>query len=328
VKALVIGYGSIGRRHVRLLNDSSATVAVVSRRQVDAKIVFSTIAEAAVLFSPDYVVVASRTNEHRDDLMALAVAGYKGVTLIEKPLFNDDAGAIEEYKGAIVVAYNLRFHPVVQHLKNLLKRNRPYAVHAYVGQHLPDWRPETDYRTSYSANRAEGGGALRDLSHELDYLNWSLGGWTRLTALGGHLSDLKIDSDDVYSVLFETARCPVVSVQMNYLDSTLRREVLALTDRGSIHADLVSGTVTFDGQTKTFSVERDETYVAEHRAAMAGETDTLCSLAEGLAVNRMIAAAGRRRQRDVGSRRETDCGDLRARRQQRRQGEKLEDALR
>ena len=291
MKALVIGYGSIGRRHARLLNESSVPVAVVSRRQVDAEIVYSTIAEAVSAFSPDYVVVASRTNEHRDDLMALAAAGYSGVTLVEKPLFNDDAGAIEGYEGSIIVAYNLRFHPVIQRLKNLLESNRPYAVHAYVGQHLPDWRPETNYRTSYSANRAEGGGALRDLSHELDYLNWSLGGWTRLTALGGHLSDLEIDSDDVYSVLFETARCPVVSVQMNYLDSTLRREVLALTDHGSIHADLVSGAVTFEGQTETFSVGRDETYLAEHRAAMAGETGTLCSLAEGLAVNRMIAAA-------------------------------------
>ena len=291
MKALVIGYGSIGRRHERLLKELFTSVAVVSRRNVDAGIVFSTIAEAVASFSPDYVVVASRTNEHHHDLVALARSGFKGVTLVEKPLFDDGATDINGYQGPIAVAYNLRFHPIIQRFKCLLETNRPYAVHAYVGQYLPDWRPGTDYRMSYSANKAEGGGVLRDLSHELDYLNWCLGGWIRLTALGGHISDLEIDSDDIYSVLFETERCPVVSVQINYLDTTLRREALALTDHGSIHIDLAGGALTFGGKTETFSVDPDETYIAEHRAALSGETDTLCSFDEGLAVSKMIAAA-------------------------------------
>ena len=290
MKALVIGYGSIGQRHARLLTDLGHDVAVVSRRDVDADNLFKTIADAVAGFAPDYAVIASRTHEHRNDMATLAESGFKGTLLVEKPIFDTGTEVAANQFAQIFVAYNLRFHPVLVRLKEVLAERTPHAVHATVGQYLPDWRPDADYRRGYSAIKAQGGGVLRDLSHELDTLNWMLGGWTRLTALGGHVSGLEIDSDDVFSILFETARCPVVSVQMNYLDSTLRREVLALTDQGTVHADLVRGTLEVDGEIETFTVERDDTYLAQHQAALAG-SGGLCTLAEGLDVMRMIEAA-------------------------------------
>ena len=291
MKALVIGYGSIGARHVRLLESLGLDTAVVSRRSVDAAQVYSAIADAVIDWAPEYAVIASRTNEHWGNLSALASAGFKGTVLMEKPLFDNVGEAVEHGFKNIFVGYNLRFHPALHRFKELLDEVTPYAVHAYVGQYLPDWRPDTDCRQGYSAIRAEGGGVLRDLSHELDYLNWMLDGWTRLTALGGQLSNLEIDSDDVFSVLFETHRCPVVSVQMNYLDSPLRREVLALTDQGTLRADLVSGTVEFGGKTESFSTGGDDTYLAQHQAALAGKDEALCTLEQGLEVLNMIEAA-------------------------------------
>ena len=215
MKALVIGYGSIGKRHARLLQDLGIDVAVVSRRKVDATPLYDATPEAVADWNPDYVVVASRTHEHRNDLSALAISDFQGTVLIEKPLFDRDVDVPGHGFENVFVAYNMRFHLVLRRFRELLDKTTPYAVHAYVGQYLPDWRPDTDYRQGYSANKAQGGGVLRDLSHELDTLNWLLGGWTRMTALGGHFSHLEIDSDDVFSVLFETRRCPVASIQMN-----------------------------------------------------------------------------------------------------------------
>ena len=73
MKALVIGFGSIGRRHARLLEELGVDVAVVSRRDVDAPKLYPTIAKAVMDWSPNYVVIASRTNEHRNDMATLAV---------------------------------------------------------------------------------------------------------------------------------------------------------------------------------------------------------------------------------------------------------------
>ncbi len=290
MKALIVGYGSIGARHARLLQELGLDFAIVSRRAHDAIRVYADIPTAIRDFAPDYAVIASRTSEHAGDIAAFADAGFTGTLLVEKPMLARAGDLPANAFANIYVAYNLRFHPALLRFKAIVDTLTPYAVHAYVGQYLPDWRPGTDYRQSYSADKSIGGGVLRDLSHELDYLNWIFGGWTRMTALGGHLSNLEINSDDVFSLLFETQRCPVVSVQMNYLDSKLRREAVALTDQGSVSVDFVSGTVTFKDNSEIFAVDRDHTFLAEHRAAM-GDGAGLCSLQQGDEVVRMIDAA-------------------------------------
>ncbi len=293
MKALVVGYGSIGARHARLLTGLGADVAVVSRRALAAPKVYPTVARAVGDFAPDYAVIASRTDEHRDDMAALAEAGFEGRLLVEKPLFDRPAALPANRFRSVHVAYQLRFHPVVRRLKALLDATEPFAVHAVVGQDPRQWPLTAAYRDNFRARADQGGGVLRDLSHELDYLTWILGRWTRLTAAGGHVSGLDGDSDDVFSLLFATERCPVVTLNMNYLDSSLRRQVLALTDRGTIVADLAAGTVSIDGRIETFAVERDDVLIAQHKAALAGEGDTLCAADEGLAVVDMIAAAER-----------------------------------
>jgi predicted dehydrogenase len=156
---------------------------------------------------------------------------------------------------------------------------------------LPDWRPGTDYRQCYSAKRTEGGGVLRDLSHELDYLCWLAGGWTRATAQGGHMSALEIDSDDLFDVLFHAPSGTLVNARMNYLDRKLRRDLLVHTDAHSYRLDFVAGTLACDAEVETLEVQRDVTYLGQHHAILTGDTTSLCSLAQGQDVMALIAAA-------------------------------------
>ena len=132
---------------------------------------------------------------------------------------------------------------------------------------------------------------MRDLSHELDYLHWMFGPWKRLTAAGGHFSCLQIDSDDVYGLMIEFEKCPLVTLQMNYLDRSPKREIIALTDKNSFKADLVQGTLEINGKTEKFSVPPDLTYRLEHQAVLKGNFKALCSYKEGAEVVRMIEAA-------------------------------------
>lgn len=132
---------------------------------------------------------------------------------------------------------------------------------------------------------------LRDLSHELDYVLWMFGSWMRLTALGGHFSPLEIDSDDVFSLLLATTRCPAITVQMNYLDRRQRREILVHTGDHSVWVDLSRGIYEIDGHSDAVTLDRDVSYCAQHRAMLDGDPSTLCSLEEGLEVMRAIEAA-------------------------------------
>lgn len=291
MRALVVGYGSIGARHSRLLEELGCHTAVVSRREVDFPVAYPILAEALETEQPDYVVIANATNQHHNTLLALSLLGYTGTVLVEKPLFSNWQEISPQPFRKVFVAYNLRFHPIIQRLRTLLDRQKILSVQAYVGQYLPDWRPTSDYRTSYSASAEQGGGALRDLSHELDYLTWLLGKWERVSAIGGHFSSLEITSDDIFALMLVTLSCPIVMLQLNYLDRLARRFVIINTANHTIEADLIKGTITIDRDSESFTVDRDATYRAMHEAILSGRTSNLCSLDEGVETLRLIAAA-------------------------------------
>lgn len=294
MKALVIGYGSIGRRHARVLAGMGHAVAFVTRAEtIEAPYTrYADLAAALIEFAPDYVIVANDTGLHGPTLARLADHAYGGITLVEKPLLVSAQEALRLPAGPVFVGYTLRFHPLFQRLRTLLHEQPIWTLSAYVGQYLPDWRPDSDYRQSYSARAAEGG-VVRDLSHELDYLQVLAGTWRRTTALGGHLSTLEIDSEDAASILSQHERCPLVSVHVNYLDRAASRWILANGPFGTLRADLVQGILTINGQEERLPLERDMMMRAQHAAVLAGDGDALCTVPQALHTMRWIDAIHR-----------------------------------
>lgn len=291
MKVVVAGYGSIGQRHARILNELGCEVAVVSQRPLQSVRRFAEVRTALSEWRPDYFVVANRTAEHYLTLRTLVECDFGGSVLVEKPLFEKPHPIPPHRFASAGVAYNLRCHPLLTRLKALLEEaEEVVTVNVRVGSFLPNWRPLTDYRRTYSAARAEGGGVLRDLSHELDYVLWLFGLPIRLTAFGGHLSSLEIDSDDVYTILIQTARCPHVSIHMNYLDRVPCREIIANTNANTIRVDLIRNSFSIDGDEVSMSVAPDDTYRAEHQAMMSGNASELCTFEEGLHVLTTISA--------------------------------------
>lgn len=287
----MIGLGSIGSRHVRVLQELGCTVAVVTRRRIENPRKYHDITTALREYQPEYAVIANSTNQHYDALMELARENFRGNVLVEKPLFEMPRDLPPTQFRRLQVAYNLRFHPVILKLKSLLIRETIISVNAYVGQYLPDWRPKTDYRRSYSASQKRGGGALRDLSHELDYLSWLFGDWSALTALGGHFSSLEIDSDDLFILIMEAERCPVITIQLSYLDRMPHRRILINTENHHIDADLIKSCISVDGKIMFMTSDRDHTYREMHKAIIEDRSDLLCTVEQGNAILNMINMA-------------------------------------
>ena len=289
---LVSGFGSIGQRHVSILREMGQKVHVFSRRKLQKEEYYQNLEVASIEVNPEYVVIANETSEH-DSALKTALSFEIPKILVEKPLFSTSIENLTvNPKSQVCVAYNLRFHPLLQRLCSEIKEQIVLSVQIYVGHYLPDWRPQQDYRKSYSVSRAQGGGVLRDLSHELDYINWLFGPWQAITALGGHYSSLSGDSDDVFCLLLKMERCPAVSLQMNYLDRYGRREVLINTDKHTYRLDLMKKEYERDQEpVSSFSIERDETYRTQHTDMLNNHGKLCCSLPEGLDVLRMIDAA-------------------------------------
>jgi predicted dehydrogenase len=263
----------------------------VSRHEPLSESVHRELGAALEKSRPGYVVVADETARHESTVRELAALGFRGRVLVEKPLFARAPHGLERPPAGLEVAvgYPFRFHPVFTTLKQRLAGQRVLAANAYVGQYLPTWRPR-DYRASYSARAADGGGVLRDLSHELDYALWLFGAWREATAIATKASSLEIDSEDVATILLRTERAPAVTIELNYLDRIAQRRLTVTTETATFHADLVRGTLQEGERTETIAAERDATLAALHRAAMSGEPSELCTWEQGLAVVKLIEA--------------------------------------
>lgn len=287
MNVLVVGYGSIGKRHVEVLTQLGYEVSVVSRYTQNIGF-YATVGEAMQVLDFEYIVVANETSRHHQTLIELMEKNYYGKILVEKPLF-----AKSEPREAVkncYVAYNLRFHPVISQLVKLLEDEEIISVNSYVGQYLPTWRPQTDYSQGYSAKSNLGGGVIRDLSHELDYLLYLFGDWTAVVASKDKVSNLQIDSEDLCNVVFKTTKNIKVALEMNYLDRIIQRYVTIQTNNKTIKADFIKNELNINGELiKLPAIDRNYTYLKQHLSILNGESYA-CSYKDGLNIVQFIEA--------------------------------------
>ena len=88
--------------------------------------------------------------------------------LIEKPLSDKYTNYVPR-RNRYYVGYNLRFHPIITKLKNLIKGKELQTIDIDLATFYPNWRNTIQFDKSSSASMSKGGGAILDLSHEIDY---------------------------------------------------------------------------------------------------------------------------------------------------------------
>lgn len=283
MRILIIGNGSIGNRHARLLASAGHEIAVLSARPVVDHRGYTSLEDALTDFLPDFVIVASVTSRHGADLNALSALGYSKSVLVEKPLLQTiPKGGITKPAMPVQVAYNLRFHPVIIALRKALEGKTIFATHIIAGQHLSQWRPGRDMLSTYSASKAAGGGVVRDLSHELDLAQHVLGPLSLITSHSARVGNVTVDSEDVAAAILSSTSCPLITIHLNYLDRQPRRHWLIITETGPIEVDLIKSTLSINGDVETIPLAPDETYKRMHQAVLARETGP-CDWDEGIA---------------------------------------------
>lgn len=255
-RALVVGLGSIGSRHLRLLRDAlpDADIQVLRHNDCADSIPYAngctTNLHDAVAFNPEIAVISSPAPYHIE--VAKVLAGNGTHLLIEKPLSDSTEGVsnflstCRERKVVVQVAYNLRFLSTLQCFRREINSNRigrVLSVRAETGQYLPSWRPDKDYRNTVSAKRSLGGGALLELSHEIDMLRWVFGEIEWVSSWHGKLSALDIDVEDcaLVNVGFSCGAKGHVCIDFVRHDTTRRCD--AIGESGTLRWDAISGEV-------------------------------------------------------------------------------------
>ena len=212
-KVLLIGYGSIGKRHSRNLIELGIKPYILTKYPDDLNAVFLSDINEIKNENINYCIISSTTARHLDDLKkCLALANKPKHILIEKPLESlyssgkEIRNIAEEFGISTFVAYNLRFLEAFKIIRNFVKeqKNTIRIVEVVAGQDLKEWRPFKDYTESYSAHREQGGGVDLDLSHEIDYILWLFGSnFKDKIIYRNKISNLKINSPDIFKLILD-----------------------------------------------------------------------------------------------------------------------------
>jgi len=317
VHILVVGGGSIGKRHVRNLLTLGADVTVYRYRKgiIDElqawsnQLRFAVSLEEALTGICDAVVIANSTELHIK--VALAAARLCKHLFIEKPLSTSLKGVdelvhlVEENRLIVETGFMLRLHPNLKHLKARLDAGAigiPSYARAAVGQYLPDWRPGTDYRQSYSASRRQGGGVILDLVHELDLIAWLLGDVDVVAAMVARSSLLEIETEAIAQIGLRMNSGVLAQVHLDYLRPGYTRSLEIVGSEGIFSWDYLTGTLNFAGRDGIFHLvhqvttgfERNDMFLAHMRHFLAqlseGAPQPVSSLADGIRALRIALA--------------------------------------
>jgi len=251
MRIVIVGLGSIARKHIKAIRniDTGAELFALRREQAGSEEGITNVYSwDEISFKPDFILISNPTMAHAETIKK-AIA-FNCPLFIEKPVLGrlEEGDALGEAIGssniATYVACNLRFHPCLVYLKNLLRETSPRIneVNVYCGSNLANWRPGTSFRESYSANPELGGGVDLDLIHELDYSFWLFGKPLEVTRLRRNSSSLSIRSADfaAFHLLYPHY---TVNVTLNYYRPTVKRSIEIVTDTDIITVDLVAAEV-------------------------------------------------------------------------------------
>ena len=319
MKVLISGAGSIGLRHGRNVSALDAGVVafadpdLMGRGAAAAEFgapVFASLAEG-LAWGPDLVVVASPTHLHIAQATEAALCGCH--LFVEKPLGHSLEGA--ETLGRLVrtrrlltlVGCNMRFHPGPAKVKKLLTDQaigKPMFARIHTGSYLPAWRPSSDYRKSYSAQIAKGGGCILDCVHEIDLARWYLGEIDNVSCIAGRLSSLEIETEDFAALTCRHQNGAVSEIHLDYVQRTYERGCQIVGELGAIWWDYRAGTVRWFDATReswtTFhqppSWQVNDMYVAELRHFMRcldGFEQPALTVPEAVRVMKIVMAAKR-----------------------------------
>ena len=273
---LFVGLGSIGQRHLKNLRSMTnarilayrsskrSNKSIEDKYNIDS---FSNL-ETALAKYPDVVFITNPTSLHIPT--ALKAAKNKCHLFIEKPISHntdniDKLFSICKHNNKVCyVGYNYRFHPNLLKIKQFIDEKiigKIYFARIQVGQYLPDWHPNKDYRKEYSAIEELGGGVVLTLTHEVDYIHWLFGEIDSLISFTKKVSQLEINVEDIAAIILETKDNIVIELHMDYLQRPSSRTCEIVGENGKILWDYFKNEIKlFVGKENKWYVFREDNF--------------------------------------------------------------------
>lgn len=279
MKVCFVGAGSIGKRHIRNLNELSKEIGFPlevhllrsSSRPLEDDICNIITKEWYATTDIDEVYdaifITNPTYLHYETLIDLK--NKSSFFFVEKPVFDDwevDLTPFETDKTkTYYVACPLRYTKVLKRAKEIVDTEKVISVRSISSSYLPNWRPGIDYRDTYSAHKNQGGGVKIDIIHEWDYLAYLFGFPQKVSQLYGTYSDLEIDSEDL-AIYIAQYSDKLVELHLDYFGKQTRRNCEVITNSDVYCFDITNSCIIKNGKlVEEFEELPNDKYMEELR---------------------------------------------------------------
>jgi predicted dehydrogenase len=316
---LLVGYGSIGRRHLTNLHSLGVTDwAVVHTGQGTLPLelpgparMYADLDEALEQERPSFAVIANPTSMHLEAALSCTDAGCG--LLIEKPLSHsldgvDELAAAASARGTkVLVGFQFRFHPALTRIRDLLRSGSmgaPLHVRVIWAEHLPSWHPWEDWRRSYAARADLGGGVHHTICHPFDYLRMLFGEPVNLCATLAHDGPLELSVPEAADVVLCFPDNLGAQVHLDFWCRPPMHRMDVICSDGSIEWNYMTGALqVWRADREGCQVDalpsvrdRNDLFLGEARhflGVLRGSEQSECSLDDGIAVVRICEAIDR-----------------------------------
>lgn len=313
---LVVGAGSVGKRHLRNLSAEGCTVSAVDPRQdrldeaadqVQLTGSYASIEVALADTVPcDGVVIASPPTFHVDQSIAAIERAVP--VLLEKPVSPDLASAIRLQAEArragvpILLGYTYRWWPPLRLVKQRIgagEIGQVLGVRCVMSAHLADWHPWEKYQDFFMASRELGGGALLDESHFVDLMYWIFGMPESLFASVERVSGLDIQTDDNVDAWLRYDNGPRVNIHLDLYGRPHEKHITFVGETGTLVWSFDPNRIRLGRgaeqawEDESFAFERNHMFEEVGREfldVVTKQAAPSCTAADGVAVMRLLEA--------------------------------------
>ena len=257
LRTLIVGLGSIGRRHARLISERADIDLILCDRSENClaeaqsclhhqAVLSTTRYDQALALKPDIVIVGTPNRSHVP--IALEALTVEADVLVEKPISDSLSSAkrlvdhASTHGRMVRVGYMLRFDVGLIKLKQLVDDGE-------IGQLVGGRALIGTYITLLNAkdtDRLECQNSLIvDYSHEFDFLRWLFGEMQRVvSAVGRQVGSLDLQPDpNIAQMTLQMQDGVLVQVHMDYIQHPQRRFLELIGDRGTISYDFMTGEI-------------------------------------------------------------------------------------
>ncbi len=289
MKSLIIGFGSAGKKHFKSLKKIKKIkkIKILSSLKINKKFLIKK--KEIISYDPDYILITNLTKLHYQSLSYIDHSFQNKLIFVEKPIFHKYINFKSKNNNKIIVGYNLRHNPVIDFLKKKFRNKKINHVKIECKSYLPSWRKNLPYHKTNTAQRI-GGGALLELSHEIDYMIYIFGKFKVNYKFKKKLSKLKIENEDIYQINGFSKNVKFFSIYVNLFDKRNERKISIYTDNNLTIGDINKNYIKIINKekVKVLKFTKKNTFDEQHKEILSKNFSKTCNLNDALNILKII----------------------------------------